>query len=200
MYQRQAMQAKQRKRCLTGKLPVRAGRNPGPQFVGGEQPRVDQSRGKLVFQASEQPLCSPGRGMPVWLGQRGSADTGNPVHTQPSDRGGIPDGADNRGERLMIRAGIHDGEKYGGGPIRLPLLEKGAQVFGPRLARPRGRCNGHFQRIVAIAEQDPVGFERRRRADRFGPGQAAPGVVLQKVLGSPCWHLVLPLPHGRLLP
>jgi hypothetical protein len=51
--QRQPMQAKQRERSLAGNLPVRACRNPSPQFVGGEQPGVDQPRRKPVLQASK---------------------------------------------------------------------------------------------------------------------------------------------------
>ena len=129
--------------------------------------------------------------MPVRFCERSSADTGDPVHTQPSDWGGVPDSACNRSKRLITGAGICDDEKHRGGPVRLPLLEKRTQVLGLRLAGPRGRCNGHLERVVAVAEQDPLSFERHGRASWFGPGQTAPVVVLQEVLGILCWHPVL---------
>jgi hypothetical protein len=64
--------------------------------------------------------------MPVWLGERGTADAGDPIHAQADDRGRIASRADDRGERLMVGAAIGDYKKHRGGPIRLPLLEQDA--------------------------------------------------------------------------
>jgi hypothetical protein len=194
------VQAKHRERSLAGAFPVRASRNPGAQLVRSEQSEVDQPRGKLVLQARQQSLGSPGRGMPVRFCERSSADTGHPVDTKPCDWGRVPDSAYNRGKRLITGAGIYDDEKHRGGPIRLPLLEKRTQVLGLRLAGSRGRRSGHLERVVAVAEKDPLGFERHRRACWFGPGQAVPVIVLQEMLGILCWHPVLLISPGRLLP
>jgi hypothetical protein len=72
--------------------------------------------------------------MPVRFSECSSADTRDPVDTQPSNWRGVPDSAYNRRKGLITGAGICDDEKYRGGPVRLPLLEKRTQVLGLRLA------------------------------------------------------------------
>src|SRR5437762_3277192 len=92
----------------------------------------------------------------------------------------------------MIRTGVQNGEKHWSGAAGLPFPEQSTQVLSLWLAGPRGRGDGDFQRIVAVAEQDPVSFKRRRCPGRPSPRQDAAVVVLQEPFNFPRGHQILP--------